>query len=691
MKYGGFQPIPPILEDARRFLQFAFEPIKQHPLQTYHSALVWIPKKSLMRKRYADALRYTPRVLLGLSESWQPMLHLIPHAREVKSVAFSPDTSRLVSGSLDEIVRIWNTATGELESQLEGHTDGVLSVAFSHNGRFIASGSVDTTVRLWNTTTCDTAHVLTGHKGAITSVAISKDDKFVVSGSDDTTVRFWDTATGGLLRELKGHRDRVKSVSVSPDCQHVASGSYCELRVWKTDGHSECDLRSHMGWVTSLAYSHDGQRLVSCCNQYCTVWSAVPGPEGLVQNPVWSTADSFYHGPHINIRNFLSIAYGPDAREIFSGHKNGNVAIWNTDTNKSNILHSQLGEVTSVVVSFDGSRIASGSNDKAVRIWDTRFRETKDDQRLTWQQLRFVDLSADGGWFVFAWGDSPLVQLWRVAEVVTKTHHRMKNYYGDEMVCHALARSGPRIVFGLKDMDLWVWNPVTGVELRMKGHSSAVVSVAFSYNGHHVVSGSSDKTIRIWDCDKGDELHHYSHISTVISVAFSRDGHRVVFASEDRTVLIWNTSTDLIEHKLEKLPGHITHVKSIAFCHDGSHAVISGLSDEEVWIWNIMANEFTLLSERLQLSNGTRVHSLSNGQFHIYDPVDQEAQNDTPPYLLSISKDRDWIVGEQAMHNCWIPLQYRDFMMARVAGSIVCLGYKSRRAIILELKCTQHV
>ena len=633
-----------------------------------------------MRKRYADALRYTPQVLLGLSESWQPLLHIIPHAHQVKSVAFSPDASCLVSGSSDGIVRIWNTATGELESQLEGHTGRVLSVTFSHNGLFIASGSGDTTVRLWwNTTVCDAAHVLTltGHKRAVMSVAISNDDKFVVSGSDDTTVRIWDTATGELLRELKGHSDMVKSVAVSSDCQHIASGSFGELIIWKTDGHFEHNFPpwSIHSWVTDIAYSHDGQRLVSC-SLNCTVWS---------------TMGHCLRGPRDLPHNLSCIACAPDDSEIVSGHKDGAVTIWNMDTNKTTTLDGHSGEVTSVAVSFDGSRIASGSNEKAVRIWDTKFRNMNENGHFqVWERLSFVDLSADGGWFVFAWGDAPLVQLWRVTDAVTKTHHEMKNYYGDGMVCHALARSGPRVVFGLQDTYLWVWNPVTGVELRMRGHSSAVVSVSFSYNGHHVVSGSSDKTIRIWDCHTGDDLRCYSHTSTVISVAFSRDGHRVVFASEDRTVLIWNTSTDLIEHKLEKLPGHITRVKSVAFCHDGSHVVISGLSDGEVWIWNIMANEFTLLSERLQLSNGTRIHSLSNGQFHIYDPADQEAQNDTPPYLLSISKDRDWIIGEHVMHNFWIPHQYRDFTMASVAGSIVCLGYKSRCAIILDLKTTRH-
>ena len=221
---------------------------------------------------------------------------------------------------------------------------------------------------------CDTAHVLKGHKRAVMSVAISKDDKFMVSGSGDTTVRIWDTAMGELLRELKGHSDTVKAVVVSPGCQHIASGSYRELRTWKTDGHFERDLVPlAINWVTGLAYSHDGQRVVSC-NNYSTVWN---------------TAGRCLPGPDDTIRNISSIAYAPDEREIISGHKDRAVIMWNTDTNKTHRLDGFLGALTSVAVSFDGSCIASGSNDKAAIICDTKFRETKD-EKLSQEPLRFV-------------------------------------------------------------------------------------------------------------------------------------------------------------------------------------------------------------------------------------------------------------------------------------------------------------
>jgi hypothetical protein len=69
------------------------------------------------------------------------------------SVAFSQDGSRVVSGSVDKTVRIWNVTTGEAEAELKGHTDWVRSVAFSQDGSHVVSGSRDETVRIWNVTT----------------------------------------------------------------------------------------------------------------------------------------------------------------------------------------------------------------------------------------------------------------------------------------------------------------------------------------------------------------------------------------------------------------------------------------------------------------------------------------------------------------------------------------------------------
>ena len=223
----------------------------------------------------------------------------------------------------------------------------------------------------------------------------------------------------------------------------------------------------------------------------------------------------------------------------------------------------------------------------------------------------------------------------------------------------------------------------------MSGHSQSVSCVAFSYDESHVVSGSRDSTVRIWDCHTGDKVGLYQHLGWVTCVAFSRDGGCVAFGDDDGTVQIWNPTMGRIQTEPcdDNMPERQAYVRSIAFSHDSNH-IISGQGDG-VWAWNVTTNEATRLSERIQLPDGTQVHSLSKGDFHICDPIDQDTTYGRLPYLLSISPNRDWITGEQGEHICWIYPQYRTFSKAHVAGSIVCLQ-SDTGIIVLDLKNTQR-
>ena len=71
------------------------------------------------------------------------------HGRKVMSVSWSPDGTRLASGSVDKTVLIWDAASGEQLCSLTGHSDGVTSVSWSPDGKRLASGSFDETVRIW--------------------------------------------------------------------------------------------------------------------------------------------------------------------------------------------------------------------------------------------------------------------------------------------------------------------------------------------------------------------------------------------------------------------------------------------------------------------------------------------------------------------------------------------------------------
>ncbi len=121
-----------------------------------------------------------------------------PHGRCVAAWRLAPTASASSPAVPTRPCGVWDADTGQpIGHPLTGHTDTVISVAFSPDGTRIASGSADNTVRLWDADTGQPiGDPLTGHTGGVLSVAFSPDGTRIASGSDDQTVRLWDADTG---------------------------------------------------------------------------------------------------------------------------------------------------------------------------------------------------------------------------------------------------------------------------------------------------------------------------------------------------------------------------------------------------------------------------------------------------------------------------------------------------------------
>jgi WD40 repeat protein len=234
---SGYKDVLSTAVDVRRFVQLFGGMILRSTPHLYVSALPFSPIKSTIATRFTARFPNTLRVIHGRLVNWTAIQTIISgHTGWVRSVSFSPDGTRIVSGSSDSTVRVWDAATGlPLGKPFRGHTESVWSVSFSPDGSRIVSGSWDSTVRVWDAATgLPLGEPFRGHTSWVSSVSFSPDGTRIMSGSEDSTVRVWDAATGLPFGEpFRGHTSSVSSVSFSPDGTRIVSGSRdSTVRVW---------------------------------------------------------------------------------------------------------------------------------------------------------------------------------------------------------------------------------------------------------------------------------------------------------------------------------------------------------------------------------------------------------------------------------------------------------------------------
>src|SRR5262249_29006338 len=140
-----------------------------------------------------------------------------------------------------------------------------------------------------------------------------------------------------------------------------------------------------------------------------------------------------------------------------------------------------------------------------------------------------------------------------------------------------------------------LWCQYHGEESRLRGHTGAVTSVAFSPDDRLLASGSADQTIKLWSTTSGKEvLTLKGHTGRVNSVGFSPDGKRLISGSADKTVRIWDTATG---KELLRMEDHTAAVTSVAFSPDEQHAA-SGSEDMSVRVWEADTGRMVLTFEK---------------------------------------------------------------------------------------------
>jgi WD40 repeat protein len=323
------------------------------------------------------------------------------------SLAFSPDGRQLWAGFHDGEARVWDVPTlgGELLQQLPRSNS---SFALSPDGTRIAvtqPGAVEiwdaatgAKINSWKTGSeklCygDTCFTSAGFN--YDSVTYSPDGSHIATGSRDGAVGIWDSRSGAVVQQLRGHASAVTAIAFDPTGTHLASGAWDQTAiVWDLrSGHPVNRMRLAAS-VVSLFFTPGGDRLLIACGNSAhpanprslvTLWQTLGGQSPVRQFPLPAT-----------VKRTWAAALSKDGKLAAATSLDG-VSVWDTASGKSigSGYASETSEPIAIAFSPDGSRLAAGAVNGALRLFDTSGNELLNLPGHG-QPLRSVAFSPDG-------------------------------------------------------------------------------------------------------------------------------------------------------------------------------------------------------------------------------------------------------------------------------------------------------
>ena len=448
---------------------------------------------------------------------------------EVTCAAFDATGRRVVAGGKDGAMTMWDASTGQAVAKMAGHKGGVWSVAVSADGERIVSGGEDAMVRIWDAATGQAMYGAAGHGGAVRAVAFSPDRRWVVSGSSDKSARIWDAATGRALHTLTGHECGVQAVAVSPDGGTVATASCATLLLWfAQSGKLAATLPGDWpSGIAAIAFSPDGAQVAAVsASDEVKVWNARTYGGGILR---WASA---------GVGRVAVSSSG--ARLGLYQTKTQSIEVW--DNHRKPAWSSRdVSLPAALAFSPDGSRLAAGWPDGAVRFWNAATGQAAGDAGKFPFAISWLAFTADGARLMLGTGDRG-VSVWEAGKAGA-IPLKLTLAGAPEVVSAAYRPDGRRIAAGQASGEISVFDAGTGQRLAtLKGHSGSVGTLAFSPDGSRIISAAGDKTLRVWDAATYDPLLVMGDRGeTVASLSFSPDGTRLYSVSTEGTVRIWET------------------------------------------------------------------------------------------------------------------------------------------------------
>ncbi|PVF96824.1 WD40 repeat-like protein [Serendipita vermifera] len=639
----------PLCNDIWRLVQNRQSLLQKSALHIYTSGLLFLPTGTRLAKIYRKRLEEElPDILCGFDTHWPDYQTLTGHDDFVTHFSISPDGTRIVSGSDDGTVRIWDAAMGASIGNVLDVDSKIAYLAFSSDGSHVISGTESGFLTRWYWSSDEIVSTQLQYNRDISTMVFSPDENRVIFCGNGWGLGSCDVTTGELISTLfEGNIDYNTILSSSPDRGRAICVHDDSLHLWDamTDERIGIASLSHRT-IGCLAFSPDGSRIaLGRTDGTIQVWDAAAGLCFLTS---WKAYEA----------SVTCLAFSPDGARLVSGPYGGTLRLWDAITYSSIgvEMNGYVDRFWCIAFSSDGHRIVTGSIYGTLGIWDG----------LTGASI--------GG---------PL------------------EGHTNGITCASFLGGNTRIVSGSRDCTLRLWNVATNgsVEANQERHTAWVTVIVFSPDGSRVLSGSYDCTLRLWDAETGAAIGSTwrGHTNWIECAAFSPDGSRVTSAAYADSLRLWDVATGASIGESET-----THsgVHQLVFSPDSTKFISCDYVDS-MQLWDTTGNpignpvkvdlsspghnhSITFFEDGVSFSINTgTTFQISNEGIKRMESLPLPKPRHRPTGDRIICRYRFLIMRDAPRHTFIIPAEWQVTKWAAYGAKIV-LGFDSGRVTILD-------
>jgi WD40 repeat protein len=554
--------------------------------------------------------------LVSFSQSIETVIQK-GHELAVVTVAASPDSNYVVTGSRDKSAKLWEMSTGREVRSFLGHEATVTSVEFTSDGKWLVSGSNDKSVRFWDIATGREIYIL-HTSDVVTDIGVDpKLSFFVVAGYGNSgygdSVAVYDLQSKKLLKKIYASADKGLGsgvdIAISPDGKLLAIGEDNRtLNLYQTSDWSKLHtFQVEEGWCggcgTRSAFSPDSKYLYYASNN---------GPVRKYALNDFSLLKTFEE----KAEDLKGFAISPDGKNIARATET-DVTIWNelSGDSVSGTNVEEKGELHEIAFTANSKLLAIASDDNTMFTWNsdqhkksqifTGYLNQRDqgglnyDPNFYWQsaiakyvRLKNSLLISNDGKTLIKGKFGTKVKRWDIA-----TGKTVMEYVGHKKaaLCYELSKDGSRLLTGGGDGKIILWNVETGDSIQViQTYREPIFDIHFNSDETKVVSSSWDATMKIHDLQTGKLLTYFDlQNGSAYQIIFHPSDLYLVTARLDNSLQLWETDT---KKEVRNFIGHTDIVSSIRLSND-QKSLLSSSWDGTVRIWDmgtgLMSKKFT--------------------------------------------------------------------------------------------------